>query len=164
MIAPYADKAIPLSLKSLTGLRYRTLNCMECGQPFLERNKDQIFRIGTNDMPGEVHIDPSGVIVGVCGNCTQKYTVTIALTVEQDREGIPLYMQPQSLYLTSEPTKKLRDIFCLECGKAYYSISDRIQQMVDNIVPPEYLDVSRLGPMEARCKYQHCRQRWYVRV
>lgn len=160
--APYADTPIPLSLASITGLRYRTLNCMECGQPFLERNNDKMFRIGTNNETLVAHVDANGHVNATCGRCTQKYTVTISLNIQPKREGIPLYMQPQTIYVVSEATKKLRDTYCLECGKAFYSISDRIKSVVDNVIPFEMLDTTRLGPMEARCKFQHCKQRWSV--
>jgi hypothetical protein len=162
--APYADTPIVVSVQSSVGLRYRTWSCMECGQPFLEREGDAFYRIGNTDLPGSAKIDTAGTIAGHCVNCTQRYTVTVSFNVGTKREGIPLYMQPQSMFVTSEPVKKLRDVYCYECGKAFFSISDRIRMLVDNIVPIELLDSSKLGPLEARCKFQHCKQRWYVRV
>lgn len=163
-VAPYASTPIALSLRSLTGLRYRTLSCMECGNPFLERNSERIFRMGNNDMPEEAHTSADGAIYSTCGKCTQQYTVTISLTATSVHSEVPLYLQPQSMFITSEPQKKLRDTYCLECGKAFYSISDRIKLLVDNVTPIDLIDASQLGPMEARCKFQHCKQRWYVRV
>lgn len=162
--APYAHNAIPLSLRSSVGLRYRTLNCIECGHPFLERNRDQIFRIDSSDMPEQAHLSADGLVHGICGRCQQTYTVTLAVTVDVRMNDMPLYMQPQSLFITSEPVKHLRDIFCLECGKAFFSISDRIKLMVDNVTPTEMLDTLQMGPMEARCKFQHCKQRFYMRI
>jgi hypothetical protein len=135
---------------------------MECGQPFMERNNNQIFRIGTNNMNQTAHVDADGFVHGVCGNCEQKYTVTIAFDVSSKREGIPLYMQPQTIYLVSAPEKKMRDTYCLECGKAYFSISDRIKSMVDNATPFNLLDPNKLGPSEARCRFQHCKQRYRI--
>jgi hypothetical protein len=145
-------------------MRYRTLNCMECGRPFLERNKDSVYRVGARDMPGVAHAGADGLIHAVCSRCQQKYTVTLSMTIEHDRAGLPLHLQPQTLFIVTEPIKRLRDLFCLECGKAYFSVSDRIGQMIDNVTPVELLDPDRLGPMEARCKFQHCKQRWYVRI
>jgi hypothetical protein len=161
--APYADTPIPLSLRSLTGLRYRTLNCMECGHAFIERSSTQIFRF-SNDSPEVAHVAADGLIHSTCPGCTQKYTLTVAVDMDSGRSDLPLYLQPQSIFVISEPVKKLRDVFCLECGKAFYSISDRIKLLVDNVTPIEMLDADRLGPMEARCKFQHCKQRFYVRV
>lgn len=160
--APYASIAIPLSLSSTIGLKYRTLNCMECGQPFLERNGEQLFNIG-NNLPDEAHAGIDGVFKGLCGNCSQQYTVTISLDVHQSSIG-PINMQPQSFYLVTEPVKNLRQTYCLECGKSFYSISDRITQVIDNLIPPELMDTTRLGPMEVQCKFHYCKQRWFIRV
>lgn len=162
--APYADTPIIVSVQSSVGLRYRSWSCMECGQPFLEREGDSFYRVGAKGHPGEAHVGAGGTIAGVCSKCTQQYTVTVSFNVQSKREGIPLFMQPQSIFISSEPAKKLRDVYCYECGKAFFSISDRIRMLVDNTVPTGMLDNSRLGPLEARCKFQHCKQRWYVRV
>lgn len=164
MIAPYSETTISVSLGSVTGLRYRTLNCMECGQPFMERNSDKMFRLGNKDLTEEAKPDSGGSIATTCGNCLQKYTVTISTAAQITSTMIPLHMQPQTLFITNEPVKKLRDTFCLECGKAFYSISDRIKLLMDSVTPIELIGVGRLGPMESRCKFQHCKQRWYIRV
>ncbi len=163
MLAPYADLAIPLSLSSITGLKYRTLNCFECGQPFMERNAETMYRM-TDDMPKEAHVGTDGAIAGMCGNCSQKYSVTISVALEPAFDNVPLYMQPQTLFITTEPVKKLRDTFCMECGKAFYSISDRIKSVVDNTIPTEMLDPNKLGPMEVWCHFHRCKQRWSVFV
>lgn len=163
VVAPYADTPIPLSLRSLTGLRYRTLNCIECGSSFIERNSDQLFRYGSG-APEAAHASADGAIHAICPKCTQQYRLTISVELGNGHSELPLYMQPQSIFITSEPVKRLRDVFCLECGKAFYSISDRIKLFVDNVTPMEMIDVTRLGPMEARCRFQHCKQRFYVRV
>jgi len=157
--APYATVAIPLYLTSTTGMRYRTLNCMECGQEFLERNNDTMYRINDTSQPAEIAINgqPTNAI---CGNCMQQYVVTVSLTVNVQQDSVPLYLQPQSLYIVADSTKKLRYVHCLECGKAFHSISDRISQVVDNRIPFEYLSPSRLGPVEAICSYNNCRQTW----
>jgi hypothetical protein len=52
----------------------------------------------------------------------------------------------------------------MECGKAYYSISDRIKLISDNTIPFEMLDPAKFGPMEVWCKFHHCKQRWSVMV
>ena len=162
--APYADMPITMSIRSTVGIRYRTWQCIECGQPFLERDGDLFFRIGNPDQPTEAHAGADGVITSVCGRCRQKYTVTIAVEVSSGRTGLPLYMQPQSIFVSSVPNKKLRDVHCYECGKAFFSLSDRITMLVDTVAPNELIDTARMGPMEARCKFNHCQQRWYVRV
>lgn len=162
--APYADIPISISLVSVTGLKYRTLNCLECGQPFLERNSEKVFRIGTNQAPSDAHVDAGGVILGICGRCSQKYSVTVSMAISGTRVDLPLYMQPQSIFIVNEPNKRLRDTHCMECGKTFYSISDRITSLSDNVTPLNMLDPERMGPMEARCKFHHCKQRWYIRV
>jgi transcription elongation factor Elf1 len=159
VIAPYADTAIPLYLSSLTGMRYRTLNCMECGAEFLERNNDTIYRLNDPDLPTEVTIDGSSV-KAKCGRCQQWYGVQVSISVTLEQGGIPLYMQPESIYLVVAETKRLRLIHCLECGKAFQSVSDRISQVVDNRVPFEYLNASRLGPIQRTCVYNECGQEW----
>lgn len=161
VVAPYADSIIPLFLTSLTGMRYRTLNCMECGAEFLERNNDTMYRLNDGSLPSEVNITGQSV-KAKCGNCSQWYGVQVSLDVVYDSGGLPLYMQPQSVYIAVETQKKLRYVYCLECGRAFYSISDRIKMMVDNRVPFDMVDSSRLGPMETLCHSNNCGQAWAV--
>lgn len=163
--APYADTAIPLHLGSVTGMRYRQLCCMECGQPLIERNGDQMFRLADDTRPSEV----SGAewVTGapvLCGNCQQQYRVHVSIEITYNRDGIPLHMQPQSVYVTAASDKRLRYLYCLECGKAFHSISDRIAQVIDNRVPFQYLDASKLGPLEAMCHFNRCKQAWAFMV
>src|SRR5438270_1321390 len=115
-------------------MRYRTLNCMEGGAEFLERNNDTMYRLNDPDMPSEVAIDGSSV-KSKCGNCSQWYAVQVSLMVTLEQGGIPLYLQPQSVYIVIDSTKKLRYLHCLECGKPFHSISDRITQVIDTRVP-----------------------------
>lgn len=157
--APYADIAIPLFLSSLTGMRYRTLNCLECGQEFLERNNDTMYRINDTSLPTEVAIGSESVKAR-CGNCEQWYAVQVSSSVQTDPDSMPLYLQPQSIYISVSESKKLRYVHCLECGKVFHGISDRISQVVDNRVPFEYLLPSRLGPIEALCRFNNCGQTW----
>lgn len=161
--APYADTPIPLYLGSVTGMRYRTLSCIECGREFLERNNDTMYRVGDESQPREVSISAEPVSA-TCSNCRQRYTVQISLSISFERDGIPLYMQPESMYLTAEEHKKLRYVHCLECGHVFQSISDRISQVVDNRVPFQYLNPSKLGPIERTCTANTCGQAWAVMV
>jgi len=163
-IAQFASIAIPLSLSSTTGLKYKTLCCVECGHPILERSSDRMFRIGATDLPELARVGADGTIPSVCRKCTQKYTITISMNMQSPGVNVPLYMQPQSIFLAVEPVKKLRDTYCMECGKAFYSISDRIKLLSDNTVPFDLLDPTRFGPMEVWCKFHHCKQRWSVMV
>lgn len=157
--APYAAVAIPLFLSSTTGFRYRTLNCMECGAEFLERNNDIMFRLNDESQPTEIILSGAS-FEARCGNCQQAYAVQVSLNVALEQGGIPMYLQPQSVYITVDIVKKLRYLHCLECGKAFHSISDRILQVVDNRVPFELVDPSKLGPLEALCHAQNCGQTW----
>lgn len=163
-IAPYAGVAIPLYLDSTNGMRYRNLHCIECGREFLERNNDTMYRINDTSQPTEVRIAANTPIEAKCGNCTQTYIVSVAVSIVYERDGIPLHMQPQTLHLVIEQQKQLRYISCLECGKVIHSISDRIGHMTDNRVPFEYLSPNRLGPMEAICRENDCRQSWTLMV
>lgn len=158
-IAPYADTAIPLFLASVTGMRYRTLNCMECGAEFLERNNDSMFRLNDDSLPAEITINGAS-LKAKCGNCQQWYGVQISLSVTLEQGGVPLYLQPQSIYIAVDSVKKLRYLHCLECGKPFHSISDRIRLMVDNRVPFDQLDPLKFGPLEALCHSQNCGQTW----
>lgn len=157
--APYADTIIPLYLNSVTGMRYRTLNCMECGAEFLERNNDTMYRLNDPDLPTEIAIDGASAKVK-CGKCQQWYGVQVSVAVTYEAGGVPLYMQPQSVYLRVDVIKKLRYLHCLECGKSFHSISDRISQVIDNRVPFEHLDPAKIGPIEALCHAQNCGQTW----
>lgn len=160
-IAPFASTVISLSLGSITGLKYKTLNCVECGNPILERNSDRMFRLNAQDQPELARPSVDGTISVKCGKCSQKYSLVISFSATPSID-MPLYMQPQSLFITAVPDKKLRDTYCMECGKAFYSISDRIQLLSDNTMPFDMLDPAKLGPMEVWCKFQHCKQRWSV--
>lgn len=157
--APYADTIIPLFLNSLTGMRYRTLNCMECGAEFLERNNDTMYRLNDPSLPAEIALDGNSV-KAMCGNCQQWYGVQVSLAVTLEQGGVPLYLQPESVYIVTNTVKKLRYLHCLECGKPFHSISDRISQVVDNRVPFEFVNPERLGPMEVLCHAQNCGQTW----
>lgn len=157
--APYADTAIPLYLGSVTGMRYRTLNCMECGAEFMERNNDMMYRLNDANSPAEISLN-GAVELARCGNCSQKYAISVSLLVSLEIGGIPLYLQPQSVYISVEPIKRLRHVHCMECGKKFHSICDRIRQVVDNRVPFEQLDPARMGPMETLCHRQNCGQTW----
>lgn len=159
--APYAEIIIPLYLTSVTGFKYRTLNCMECGHEFLERNNDTLYRLNDESMPAEITLDGSAELA-MCGNCQQKYLVQVSLNVVLEDGGIPLYMQPQSVYIAVDIAKKLRYLHCLECGKPFHSISDRISQVVDNRIPFELVDPAKIGPLEALCHSQHCGQTWAI--
>lgn len=160
--APYADKPIQVSLSSITGFKYRTYNCVECGNPILERSTDTIFRFN-DDAPEIAHTDIDGVIPTVCNNCKQKYAFIITVSnIENSAINLPLFMQPQSLFVVVEPNKKLRNLHCMECGHSFHSVSDRIGMLVDNVIPFEMLDPAKLGPMEAHCRFNRCKQRWWV--
>lgn len=132
---------------------------MECGQEFLERNGDLMFRIGDETQPSKIQVSIEPV-TAICGKCAQLYTLTVAMTVTYERDQVPLYLQPQSIYLSVEEHKRLRYVHCMECGKAFHSISDRISNVVDNRVPFEYLSPTRLGPIEALCSWNKCGQTW----
>ena len=162
--APYANTAIHMSLMSSVGLKYRTYNCIECGAAFMDREGEHLYPVGVSSQPDEAHANADGVILAICPKCSQRYSLTIALSVAAPRDGIPLYMQPQSIYLVAEPVKHFRDTFCFECGKAYFSISDRIKLVVDNITPLGVSDASRPGAMEARCNWRGCKARWHIRT
>lgn len=162
--APYANETIAVSLLSTTGLKYRTFNCYECGQPFMDREGDYLYRVGVRDMPDEAHVNADGVIATICGHCSQMYSLTVAFSLQNPKVGVPLYMQPQSIYLNVEPIKHFRDTFCFECGKAYFSISDRIKLVVDNVLPDGMADNTKPGAMEVRCNWRGCKARWHIRM
>lgn len=157
--APYATTPIPLYLSSVTGMRYRSINCVECGAEFLERNNDTMYRLNDSELPAEVQVSAASV-KAKCGNCQQWYGIQVSLDVTLEQGGIPLYLQPESIYLTVEATKRLRYLHCMECGKPFHSISDRVSQVIDNRVPFEYLAPGRFGPLEALCHYNNCGQTW----
>jgi hypothetical protein len=131
---------------------------MECGAEFLERNNDMMYRLNDTSMPGEITLTGQSV-KAKCGNCNQWYGVMISLDVTYAGD-IPLHLQPQSVYIKVDSAKKLRYLHCLECGKPFHSISDRIHQVIDNRIPFEFLDPSKIGVMESLCRGQNCGQTW----
>lgn len=157
--APYASTPIPLFLDSITGTRYRSLNCVECGREFLERNNETMHRSNDMSQPDEIAINGE-TLLATCGDCSQQYSVNISLSVTFEQGGIPLYLQPESIYMEIEANKCLRYLHCMECGKVFQSISDRVSKIVDNRIPFEYLDPSRFGPIQRTCISSNCGQEW----
>jgi DNA-directed RNA polymerase subunit RPC12/RpoP len=158
-LAPYATVAIPMFLSSTTGFRYRTINCMECGAEFLERNNDMLYRLNDASQPAEIAINGE-VTHAICGRCQQSYSIMVSINVALEREGVPMHLQPQSVYIASETVKKLRYLHCMECGKPFLSISDRIRQVVDNRLPFELFSPEKVGSFEALCHASNCGQTW----
>jgi DNA-directed RNA polymerase subunit RPC12/RpoP len=144
-------------------MRYRTIHCIECGAEILERNRDTMYRLGDSSQPAEVNIG-SMPIDARCGNCMQQYTLSISLYMHYDPDGPALYMQPQTIQLAIDATKKLRNIACMECGKVFHTLSDRVGYISDNRVPFELLDPLRPGPIETLCHQSSCHQSWSIMV
>jgi ferredoxin-like protein FixX len=161
--SPYAAEAIQIFLTSETGMRYRQLSCIECGVDFIERAGDTLYRLGDSDNPEAVALSDLPVDTH-CSNCKQQYELHVALSVGLNEGGIPLYMQPQTIYIDVAQSKKLRYVHCLECGKSFHTISDRVSVISDNRVPVEYLDPTKAGPMEAICRFNNCSQLWAFMV
>jgi hypothetical protein len=136
---------------------------MECGDEFLERNNDIMYRINDASAPSEIPLSGS-TVDAKCGKCQQKYHVHVSLNVRFEQGGIPMHLQPQSVYITVDNAKKLRYVHCLECGKVFHSISDRISQVVDNRIPFELVDPGKIGILEALCHAQHCGQTWALMI
>jgi hypothetical protein len=160
--APHASIAIPLHLSSITGLRHRTLNCLECGQPFLERNTGQLYRLHDTSRPELVRV-AGQAIPATCGRCSQTYQVHISLEVTYDVQQ-PLHSQAQSIVLVPSSIKHSRYLYCLECGKKFHGMADRISIVSDNMIPLEHISQGRMGPLEALCSSKHCRQVWALMV
>jgi hypothetical protein len=161
--APYAAKVIPLHLSSVTGMRWRPLYCLECGRQFVERNGDMLYRLNDTTQPQQQVIS-SSPIPAICGYCSQQYSVMVAIHVTVNITTIPLHLQTQSLYMAIEPSKQRRTIHCLECGHVFQAIADRISQVVDNHLPAEYTDSSKLGSIDTMCSSKHCKQLWAIVV
>ncbi len=161
-VAPYADKPIELSLLSITARRHRTFYCVECHHPFLQRDNEVVYRINTDDEPVTARIW-GNVVQAKCARCTQKYTVTITL-IPGTRIVDNMQRELQSMYITAEETKAPRYLRCLECGHTFCSVADRISRIVDNVVPLEYMSVSKVAFIESRCDVNRCRQRWALMV
>jgi len=160
--ALHADKNIPLMFSSLTGNKYQSFHCIECGAEILIRNNEHLIRVGNQGMPEVARPSSDGTIPIVCHECSQKYHVlTNGLKVNNE---LPLYVQPQSIFIAIEIVKQLRDIHCVECGKTFFSFSDRISMISDNTPPPFIQDENKIGAMEAWCKNSHCKQRWSIMV
>jgi hypothetical protein len=163
-VAPYADTPIAVHLQAVSGMRYRLLSCVECSREFFERQGDNYYRVGVQEMPEEAHVDSTGGIPTMCGQCQQKYVVFFSV-VSGTYRGDPLsFQKPQTIFLIAAPVKRPRDTYCLECHHAYLSVSDRISMISDNAMPIELFNESQLGTIEVRCKARNCKQRWAVRT
>lgn len=161
--APYASTPIPVYLMAVNGPRYRTLSCVECSGEFLSRESDSFFRIGVRDLPSKAQMNEHGAIETHCGRCRQKYEVFFNLNMQVSRGNLLAYQLSQTLFLAPERIKRSRDTYCLECHHAYFSVSDRVQMISDDSVPIKNI-TEGLGPLEVRCKFQKCKQRWSIRV
>jgi hypothetical protein len=160
-IAPYADDAIHVSITSTTSSVYRSLHCIECGRKFLERDNNTFWRMGLGlQQPRQAHVDVSGNINAICPNCCQKYLVSVSVIVVLERPGIPLNTINQSIYFTPVLEKERRYTRCLECGKAFHVMHDRVSRIIDNTMPVELMDMTKLAPLEAICSFNRCRQQW----
>lgn len=164
-VAPYATETIPLHLGSLTGLKYREIHCIECGRAVIERSGDNLYRIGASGMPSEVRMTGEA-IEATCSGCTQSYSLQISLTIVYSRErpSVPLHLQAQTLVIAPAESKRTRLLYCMECGGAFHTVSDRITQLFDNAVPARLVAPDRLGPMEAQCRQSRCKQTWALMV
>lgn len=112
--------------------------------------------------PRQAHVDESGGMRAICPNCCQKYVVSVSLTIE--RSTVVLASINQSIYFTSVLEKQRRNTRCMECGKSFHIMNDRISQVVDNAMPVEYMDKTKLAPLEAICGFNRCRQQWSFMV
>lgn len=140
-------------------MRYRSIYCIECGTPVLERNSGIVYRF-SQDQPTEVSILPGLAIEATCPRCVQKYELRVSVSVSYDPDSPALYMQPQTIQLATEQTKYLRDYHCMECGKSMNLISDRIAFVSDNRVPFEHVDPNKPGPVGTYCPAGSCHQYW----
>lgn len=131
---------------------------------FLQRQADTLYRMNDSSAPETIAIADGVLIHVMCGICTQEYALQVSANMRYDSAAVPLYMQPQSVYIVSESQKRLRYLHCLECGSAFHSISDRIASMNDNRIPFEYVDTARLGPIETMCRADKCSQAWSIMV
>jgi hypothetical protein len=159
LTAPYADYPIVLSLQSLSTERYKTYYCFECGHAFLQRDNDTLYRINSNDEPGRLYSDDSGILVR-CGRCKQKYSGHVAVSPPRRTYSEAQTVTLQSIYLTPVADKQQRYTHCMECDHTFVSITDRISMIVDNVIPLEHMDKGRIGLMEVRCNLKRCRQPW----
>lgn len=157
-LAPYAAKPIPVYLTSTNAPRYRVLSCVECAEPFIERQGDDFYRIGNKDLPEVARVDSVGSIETVCGHCQQAYVVYFGLEKQAYKPDPLAYQRPQTVFLAVEENKNMRDTYCLECHHAYLSVSDRISMISDGVLTISHL--VGLGPVQVRCKFKGCKQRW----
>ncbi len=161
--APYADKPINISIMSVTTTSYRLFHCLECGRKFMERYEGAFWRVGDNTSPRQIRLD-GGYILSKCPECLQKYIITISTYPKTIRPTTFINEQSQSIYFKPELDKHERYTRCMECGKAYQTISDRIDSVVDSALPDEYRDNSKMAPFQAICKFNRCRQHWVLVV
>lgn len=86
----------------------------------------------------------------------------IEVTVRSQRRT-PYNTLPITLSYISIDRKLYRDIFCVECGKPFMAISDKIVSIMDSAVPIEHLrGDSKL--IETRCKGHYCKQHYNIYV
>lgn len=162
--APYADTPIRLSMLSISTERYKTYYCFECRHPFLQRDNDTLYRINSNDEPARAYADEAGILIS-CGKCKQKYVGTVVVAPpRQITHNYPQIPTVQSIYLSPSDNKKQRYMGCMECGKVFCSITDRIALIVDNVAPVEALSHERIGLLEVMCKQPKCGQLWALIV
>ena len=75
----------------------------------------------------------------------------------------PYHEVPMTLVLKSIDRKAYRDIYCMECGRPFLSISDKFVSIIDAAFPVQMARPKEMiiGP---RCGNHYCKQRYNIYV
>lgn len=70
----------------------------------------------------------------------------------------PYNQQPITVLIKAVKQKVFRQLHCLECGRPFLDITDKILSVSDSVTPIEQLNPDEVGIIEAHCSRHDCKQ------
>lgn len=75
----------------------------------------------------------------------------------------PYNQMPITLSLVSIPTKVYRDVYCIECGRPFITLTDKFMTIVDAAIQVNIMR-GKERVVEARCSNHYCKQHYHMYV
>lgn len=74
----------------------------------------------------------------------------------------PYHTMPITLVLTTLTQKVYRRLFCMECGKPFLDITDKVASATEGVEPLDQMQPNEKGFIEPHCHNHLCKQ--YYRI
>lgn len=75
----------------------------------------------------------------------------------------PHNQMPVTLSLTTIQNKMYRDIYCIECGRPFITMTDKFITIIDAAIPVKLMR-GQERVIEARCSNHYCKQYFHMYV